>query len=162
MRFYLGVLPALVLLALGVRAEETPAEPPAQPLPFSHKTHADANMTCQTCHPNPDPGNSMGIARPSACMGCHKTVKATSPSIMQLAALAKKNRDIQWTRVYRIPDFVRFSHRLHLKTGNTCEECHGPVATRTQLAIEYDLKQTGCLACHRVKNAPMLCSTCHD
>jgi hypothetical protein len=31
----------------------------------------------ETCHPNPDPGKNMGIARPSACMGCHKTVKAS-------------------------------------------------------------------------------------
>ena len=156
------VFAALLFLAIDVSAEDTLPEPPAQPLPFSHKTHADANMACQTCHPNPDPGKNMGIARPSACMGCHKTVKATSPAIMQLAALAKKNRDIPWIRVYRIPDFVKFSHRLHLKTGNTCDECHGPVATRTRLAVEYDMKQTGCLACHRVKKAPMLCSTCHD
>src|SRR6516164_2098412 len=108
MRFYFGVLPALVLLALHVSAEDTP--PPPQPLPFSHKTHADANMACQTCHPNADPGKNMGIVRPSACMGCHNTVKATSPAIKQLAALAKKNRDIPWTRVYRIPEFVNFSH----------------------------------------------------
>jgi hypothetical protein len=162
MRFYLGALPALLLLAFDVSAEDTLPDPPAQPLPFSHKTHVDANMTCQTCHPNPDPGRNMGIARPPACMSCHKTVKATSPAIRQLAASAKNKQDIPWTRVYRIPAFVKFSHRLHLKTGNTCDECHGPVATRTQLAVEYDLKQTGCLACHRMKKAPMLCSTCHD
>ena len=162
MSFYLGVLPALLLLAFDVSAQDTPPNAPAQPLPFSHKTHADANIACQTCHPNRDPGKNMGIVRPSACIDCHKTVKTTSPAIRQLADLAKKNREIPWARVYRIPDFVIFSHRLHLKTGNLCEECHGPVATRTQLAVEYDLKQTGCLACHRAKNAPMLCSTCHE
>jgi c(7)-type cytochrome triheme protein len=150
-----------MLLALQLSAEDTPPNPPAQPLPFSHKTHADVNATCLTCHPNSDPGKNMGIVRPSACMGCHNTVKTKSPAIRQLAALAKKNQDIPWTRVYRIPEFVIFSHRLHLEKGNTCDECHGPVATRTQLAVEYDLKQTGCLACHRVKKAPMLCTTCH-
>jgi hypothetical protein len=162
MSLYLRVLPALVLLALDVGAQDTPPDPPAQPLPFSHKTHADASMMCQTCHPNPDPGKDMGIARASACMSCHRTIKAESQAIKQIAALAKKKQDIPWTRVYRIPAFVNFSHRSHLKTGNTCDECHGPVATRTQLAVEYDMKQTGCLACHRVKQAPMLCSTCHD
>jgi hypothetical protein len=160
--FGLRVLAALVLLAFNLSAEETPLEPPVQPLPFSHETHAAANMACQTCHPNPDPGKNMGIAGPLACMSCHKTVKVESPAIRQLASLAEENRDIPWTRVYRIPEFVHFSHRLHLKTGNTCIECHGSVATRTRLAVEYDTKQAGCLACHRVKKAPMLCSTCHD
>jgi hypothetical protein len=36
------------------------------------------------------------------------------------------------------------------------------VAMRTQLAVEYEMKQAGCLACHRAKKAPMLCSTCHE
>jgi Cytochrome c7 and related cytochrome c len=89
----LRVLASLLFLAFDVNAEDSLAEPPAQPLPFSHKTHLDANMACQTCHPNPDPGKNMGIAGPLACMSCHKTVKVTSPAIRQLAALAKENRD---------------------------------------------------------------------
>src|SRR6516162_6102746 len=95
------VFAALLFLAIDVSAEDTLPEPPAQPLPFSHKTHADANITCQTCHPNPNPGKDMGIVRPSACMGCHNTIKTNSPAIRQIAASAKKNQDIQWTRVYR-------------------------------------------------------------
>src|SRR5215469_4981928 len=78
------LLAALLFLDIDVTAEETLPEPPTQPLPFSHKTHADADMACQTYHPNPDPGKNMGIARPLAWMSCHKAVKVTSPAIRQL------------------------------------------------------------------------------
>lgn len=137
-------------------------EGPVQPLPFSHKTHAEAGIACAACHTNPDPGKRMGIARASMCMGCHQDKSPWSPSITKLATLAKKKRDVEWKPVYQIPAFVKFSHRQHTASGNTCQECHGPVQTRAQLAVEYDMKQTGCIACHRVKSAPLLCSTCHD
>jgi len=95
-------------------------------------------------------------------MSCHKTVATDNPAVRALAALAKKNRDVKWVRVYQNPSFVRFSHRSHLNAGYTCEECHGPVATRTQLARERDISQIGCLACHRVHNVGLNCTFCHD
>ena len=155
-------LAILALLVVGAGAQTTPKLPPEQPLPFSHKTHSDAKLECKLCHSNPAPGKTMGIARPSACMPCHKTVKPQSPAIRTLATFARKDREIEWVRVYQIPSFVKFSHRLHMAAGNTCEECHGPVATRAQLASERDLSQTGCVACHRAKQAGLTCATCHD
>src|SRR5208282_3364782 len=32
---------------------------PAQPLPFSHKTHVTRGLQCRQCHTNPEPGNQM-------------------------------------------------------------------------------------------------------
>jgi hypothetical protein len=64
--------------------------------------------------------------------------------------------------VYRIPAFVYFSHRTHIQAGNACEECHGPVATRTQLTRETDLTMGGCMNCHRGKNAGTECTFCHE
>jgi len=153
---------ALVLLVARAGAQYVPQPAPEQPLPFSHKAHADAKLECKTCHPNPDPGKTMGIARAAACMPCHRTVKPESLAIKHLADFAKKDRDIQWVRVYRIPAFVRFSHRSHKEAGSECEDCHGPVATRDQLASEHDLSQVGCLACHRERNIGMACNFCHD
>lgn len=150
----------LLVACAGAAIVSQPA--PEQPLPFSHKAHAEAKLECKTCHPNPYPGMTMGIARPSACMPCHRKVKPESPAIMRLAAFAQKNREIQWVRVYRLPAFVRFSHRSHLNAGRNCEECHGPVATRDQLACEEDLSLVGCLGCHRAAKVGMDCTLCHE
>ncbi|MBV8819987.1 MAG: cytochrome c3 family protein, partial [Acidobacteriaceae bacterium] len=50
----------------------------------------------------------------------------------------------------------------HLQSGNTCQECHGPVATRDQLAKEGDISMGGCMNCHRLKKASIDCTFCHE
>ena len=136
---------------------------PEQPLPFSHKVHAGTlKVQCKLCHPNPDPGEMMTVAGAAKCMQCHSAIKAESPYIQRLAAFAKNDREIRWARVYQIPDFVRFSHRAHLASGNTCQECHGQVAQRDQLFREVNLSMGGCMDCHRAKKASLDCLFCHD
>ena len=139
------------------------ADPPAQPIPFSHKTHAGAmKLACKMCHPNPDPGETMTIAPPAKCMDCHSAIKADSPAIKRLAGFAKDGRDVPWIRVYQIPSFVDFSHSAHLEKGNTCQDCHGPVAQRDQLSRETDISMGGCMNCHRAKKASLECDFCHE
>ncbi len=139
------------------------ADGPAQPIPFSHKVHAGTmKLACKMCHPNPDPGETMTIVPVAKCMDCHTAIKPDSPAIQRLAAAAKEGHAIQWMRVYAIPSFVDFSHRAHLEKGNTCQECHGPVAERDQLAKETDLTMAGCMNCHRAKKASLDCAYCHE
>ena len=147
---------------MGASAQTATKLAPEQPIPFSHKAHADAQLECHLCHSNPDPGITMGIAASATCMPCHKTVKPESPAIRKLATFAKSKHDIRWVRVYQVPSFIKFSHRLHIEAGNDCEDCHGPVATRDQLAVERDTTQIGCVACHKAKHAAVGCGTCHD
>jgi hypothetical protein len=104
----------------------------------------------------------MLIAAESVCMQCHTAITADSAAIQKLAAAAKSDRPIQWVRVYQIPSYVSFSHRSHLAAGNKCEECHGPVATRAQLAKEGDISMGACMECHRVKKAGFDCTFCHE
>ena len=62
---------------------------PQQPVPYSHKLHAgDLKLKCATCHPNPDPGETMTLPKPSVCGQCHA---------------GKYDREIKWVRVYEIP-----------------------------------------------------------
>ena len=114
------------------------------------------------CHANPDPGETMGLPQAAQCMKCHSSVKADSPEIQRLAALAKNDREIHWERIYEIPTYVTFSHRTHLATGATCQECHGPVAERDKLFRETDISMTGCMNCHQSKGASTDCSYCHE
>lgn len=120
-------------------------------------------MECATCHPNSDPGKDMGIPPLSECMTCHETVAQDDPAIRKLALSVRKKHPAQWVRVYNIPAFVRFNHRRHLAAGTRCEECHGPVATRDELALEYPMTQKGCLACHVPRHVGTnQCFFCHD
>jgi len=104
----------------------------------------------------------MGIEPASECIACHRTVKPESPAIHKLVALAKGGHEIKWVRVYQIPAFVKFSHTAHAAAGFDCDACHGPVATRTQLARETDMTQVGCLTCHKAEHAGITCNFCHD
>ena len=139
------------------------ADPPPQPLPFSHKMHAGTmKLACKMCHPSPDPGETMTIVPAATCMQCHSAIKADSPNIKRLAEYDKDGKAVPWARVYAIPSWVDFSHRAHLAKGNTCEECHGPVQEREQLAKETDLSMGGCMNCHRAKKAGLSCGFCHE
>jgi hypothetical protein len=139
------------------------AEAPEQPLPFSHKAHAGTlKLQCKMCHPNPNPGETMTIVRASTCMQCHSAIKTDSPAIQKLAAFAKDGREVLWVKVYEIPSFVAFSHRTHIETGNTCEDCHGKVPERDRLAKEGDISMGGCMKCHQAKKVSIDCTFCHE
>jgi len=69
-------------------------------------------------------------------MTCHQAIKTDSPHIQKLAAAAKENKPIPWIRVYRLPAFVYFSHRVHTEAGAACETCHGPVRDRDVITKE--------------------------
>jgi hypothetical protein len=152
---------ALLILAASLFGQQKPAAP-EQPIPYSHKQHIAFRLTCKDCHTMPDPGDAMGIPAASKCMTCHQTVKKDSPAIQKLAGFARDKQPIPWVRVYKVADFVFFSHQVHLKASAQCENCHGPVAQRDQIFRETSLAMSGCVSCHRDRNARQDCTTCHD
>ena len=95
-------------------------------------------------------------------MGCHQTVKADSPYIQKLAAAAREKQPIQWVRIYQLPSFVYFSHRVHTDAGATCETCHGPVRERDVMTKEVPLNMQFCMACHAKTKARGDCAACHE
>jgi hypothetical protein len=95
-------------------------------------------------------------------MTCHQTAKKDSPEIAKLRTAAEKGEHIAWVPVYRVPDFVFFSHAPHNKAGVDCAECHGPVKTRDVLQKEVSTSMNTCRDCHRTRNGPMGCSSCHQ
>jgi|HubBroStandDraft_6_1064221.scaffolds.fasta_scaffold136498_2 Cytochrome c7 and related cytochrome c len=136
---------------------------PVQPLPFSHKTHLSFQLSCKFCHTNPEPGNLMTLPAAQTCMGCHAAVATDKPAIQQLAAFAKSGQPIPWKPVYSVPGFVYWSHRTHLEASLSCEMCHGNVAQMEVMSRTTNVTtMAGCVACHRKKEAPTGCETCHQ
>ena len=135
---------------------------PIQPIPFSHRQHATAaSLKCNDCHKTLESGVET-MPKTKACMACHQSVKADSSEIKNLRAYADANRPIPWMRVYEIPGFVNFDHKLHSDSGLSCQTCHGPVQERDRLWRETDIGMNGCVDCHRARKASVDCGVCHD
>jgi len=135
---------------------------PVQPIAFNHMLHVQTvKMGCNDCHEPRSDGSTVAMPQPAKCMVCHSSVATDKPDIQRLAAAAKNEDPIPWVRVYRVPSFVTFSHKTHTAAGSKCEECHGPVAERTTIALEKDTSMGSCIACHQAKQAPTSCDTCH-
>ncbi|MBC7924859.1 MAG: cytochrome c3 family protein [Bryobacteraceae bacterium] len=152
-----------VVLCLAAICGIAATQGPVQPIAFSHKQHAgDLKLACKTCHANPDPGELMTWPASSKCMGCHTTVATDSDEIRKLAQFVAQKQEVPWVRVYRLPTFVFWSHKVHMDWGAKCGDCHGEVATRTQLYVEKPITMAACMDCHRANKAPNDCTFCHE
>jgi formate-dependent nitrite reductase cytochrome c552 subunit len=74
---------------------------------------------------------------------------------MEIASIPTK-------RVYKLPDFVIFSHARHLNAKIDCVRCHGPVQERDRVDLEVDHSMKACLNCHRQSKATVVCLSCHE
>ena len=136
--------------------------PVTQPIPFSHKAHVALDLKCLECHTGAKTADQAGIPKTGKCMACHVVVKPESPAIKILADADKAGKKIPWVRVYRVPDFVFFSHASHLKASLSCANCHGPVEQRDVLAKEVGTDMATCVKCHTARRASTDCALCHQ
>lgn len=158
---------------------------PTQPIAYSHALHAGTlGISCLYCHHGATKGAVAGVPSVSVCMNCHNRVKTLAGSkepsveIAKLTAIWENRADPgshppDWIRVHRLPDFVSFDHRAHVKNGIACQECHGPVQTMQVMRQASDLSMGWCVNCHRRDGAqvpphwktgkgPLDCSVCHQ
>jgi hypothetical protein len=141
---------------------EEPSHPLLQTISFSHKLHLGAGFQCEMCHQSVGAGEKLTIPGVAECMTCHQSIKTDSPQIQQLAQLEKAHQPLTWTRFYKLPDFVFFSHQKHVSAKVECSVCHGSVGSRERLWQEKDVSMVACVDCHKLRNAPVTCDTCHN
>lgn len=138
------------------------ALPPEQPIPFSHRVHAgQKQISCLMCHNQVIDSDHAGIPPVQRCMLCHEKIIIEHPKIKLVREHYAQKQPILWARVNNLPDFVYFTHRLHIRQGLDCGECHGNVSGMDRVMLANDFKMGFCLDCHRKKNAPHDCFTCH-
>ncbi len=143
--------------------EKLPGLPPVQPVPFSHKAHAPLGVKCRDCHAIREPGFEAGIPGEAVCMGCHIAIRKESPSIQKLAGFAKSKTRVPWARIYAVPDYVWFSHGVHVEEAKVdCAVCHGAVAARDAMFKEKPTNMASCMACHAERGASNGCDSCHS
>ena len=170
-----------------------------QPIRFSHTIHAGLGtysnsadeavqglgMDCTFCHRTVTTQASAGVPPVQLCAYCHQVIgKEDSERLTQVRMAAGVIGDdphpIDWKRVHRLPDHVRFVHEPHIRylTANpdrvdnstsgvttgaagVCSTCHGDVASMTEVAQVEPLKMGQCVNCHKDNNAPDDCASCH-
>jgi hypothetical protein len=140
------VLYASVWSPYGTRVEV----PRPQPVPFSHEHHVSGlGLDCRYCHSFVERSASAGFPPTETCMNCHSYVWKDSPMLAPVRESWRTRTPLQWTRVYDLPDFVFFNHRIHVAKGVGCETCHGRV---DRMPITYQaatLYMKWCLECHK-------------
>ena len=161
------ILVGLLALVFRVGAQEQRAPAQAtdaktQPLAFSHRLHASGNaIACQLCHPYARRGPVAGIPSVRRCVQCHLTIAPKRPEILKLMAYWEAKNPIPWVRVHDLPDYVHFTHKRHVLAGIACETCHGNVAQMRDVVQTAPLTMGWCLSCHKERQAPTDCLTCH-
>ncbi len=160
---------------------------PDQPVPFPHPVHVQqAGIDCVFCHRTVETERMASIPAVEQCYYCHKIVGQAAGENAALVGIATMNelvgfdgasrtfidaRPINWVRVHRLPDHVRFVHEEHVAffssqpeygiSSATCTICHGKVETMEKVRQDRDLRMGDCVDCHREYGAPTDCTTCH-
>ncbi len=124
---------------------------PTQPVPYSHRLHAgEMGMDCRFCHSTVDKADFAAIPPANTCMICHTAIKKDSDKLAPIRqAVADPNKPVQWTKVHKLPDFVYFSHKVHVTGGVSCVSCHGRVDQMEVVQQQKPLGMAWCLECHR-------------
>jgi len=152
------ILVLVFLGALGLTADRLQRSPyvtnqgirPDQPVPFSHQHHvAGLGIDCRYCHTSVENSSFAGIPPTKTCMNCHSQIWTGAPLLEPVRASFRNNESLHWTRVHDLPDFVYFSHEIHINKGVGCKSCHGPVDEMPLMYQAGSLQMEWCLDCHR-------------
>jgi len=135
---------------------------PVQPIEFSHKIHAgNYELACLYCHSYANRSSYAGIPSVQRCMGCHKITAQNKPEVKKIHEYWNKKEPIPWVRVYKVPDFVYFTHRRHVNKGINCTTCHGEVEKMEKIQKVSSLKMGWCVKCHKENQVSRDCLICH-
>ena len=152
------VLTGVIVIALGVTLNSLQRSPwvtrqgqrPDQPIPFSHKHHVEGlGLQCQYCHTSVERSSYAGIPPTKTCMNCHSQIWTNAELLEPVRQSWATGQSIVWTKVHDLPDFVYFSHEIHVNKGLGCSSCHGRVDEMPIMYQQNTLQMEWCLNCHR-------------
>jgi len=151
-------LTGLIVIALGVTLDQLQRSPwvtrqgqrPDQPVPFSHKHHVQGlGIQCQYCHVSVENSSYAGIPPTKTCMNCHAQIWTNAQLLEPVRTSWATGQSLAWTKVHDLPDYVYFSHEIHVHKGIGCVSCHGRVDQMPLMYAENTLQMEWCLDCHR-------------
>lgn len=152
------VLTGLIVVSLGLALNQLQRSPwvtrqgqrADQPVPFSHRHHVEGlGLQCQYCHTSVEKSSYAGIPPTKTCMNCHSQIWTNADMLEPVRASWATGESIKWVRVHDLPDYVYFSHEIHVNKGIGCASCHGRVDEMPLMYAENTLQMEWCLNCHR-------------
>ena len=164
---FVALATAVAVLSAYSGASSSQNFAPEQPIAFPHPTHVQKlGMNCLYCHyaanKSPDPG----MPAVGTCLGCHNQImvgpnrpKVDSTPARQSAEIkklldnyadptGKPKKAIEWVRIHKVPDYVRFPHMRHVNAGVACQSCHGQVQRMSRVYQFSSLNMGWCVNCH--------------
>jgi len=152
------VLTGLIVIALGVTLDQLQRSPwvtrqgqrPEQPVPFSHKHHVTGlGLQCQYCHTSVEKSSYAGIPPTKTCINCHAQIWTNAALLQPVRESWATGQSLPWIKVHDLPDYVYFSHEIHVNKGLGCASCHGRVDQMPLMYAQNTLQMEWCLDCHR-------------
>lgn len=123
---------------------------PKQNVSFSHKTHSGKfEITCLFCHATAETHSYANFPTTKDCMICHVALKTESELLKSIIFSYDSVNSISYKKVYDLPDYVRFSHSSHLRSGIDCSTCHGVVEQMDSIYLVRPLTMGWCVDCHQ-------------
>ncbi|GAB4256005.1 MAG: cytochrome c3 family protein [Deferrisomatales bacterium] len=142
-----------------------------QPVAFNHKLHVEDNgLECVECHVYVRSQPFAGLPGVEKCLECHEEPQTDSAEEEKIRQTAEQGGELQWNRIYDVPDHVYYSHRRHVVAGGLeCGECHGPIAESTSPPTRplNEITMDFCIECHMERDVAMAgdgpgdCFSCH-
>jgi hypothetical protein len=90
-----------------------------------------------------------GIPPTRTCMNCHAQIWTNAQLLEPVRQSWYTGQSIPWIKIHDLPDFVYFSHEIHVNKGIGCESCHGRVDEMPLMYAQNTLQMEWCLDCHR-------------
>ncbi len=123
---------------------------PKQNISFSHKTHSGKfGISCLFCHTKAETHPYANLPTTKDCMICHVALKTESELLKSIIYSYDSINSIVYKKVYDLPDYVRFNHSSHLRSGIDCATCHGVVEQMDSIYLVRPLTMGWCIDCHK-------------
>ena len=123
--------------------------PRTQPVPFSHKHHANMGIDCRYCHATVEDSPTGSVPPTKTCMNCHNILWNEAPMLEPVRKSMAENKSLEWVRVHDLPDFAYFNHSIHVNKGIGCSTCHGRIDEMPLVWKDKPFFMQWCLECHR-------------
>ena len=135
-------------------------------IPFTHRPHMEkGEMPCLFCHGQARRGPSADLPPLQLCAGCHRWLTVQTEKTKAVVAAYDSGTQVSWPRVYKEPDFVFFTHQVHIEVAKLeCSTCHGDVAAMALARKVRQLNMKFCVDCHKKQTDMsflMNCEICH-
>jgi hypothetical protein len=92
-----------------------------------------------------------------------KKLREKAKTKKKIVEYVNSGKEVEWQRLYQVPEDVFFSHRRHVVLGNVeCKICHGDIGESSKppsKPIRITMKK--CMKCHKEKDVNNDCISCH-